>query len=141
MKVNIFKAQLALFHLQFISIILYHKHLAYLRYSLSLISNWWLWNEEAKILRKCKLYFIFLRYLSRSIYYISIVVFFISVLIETWTEASFNIRSLPGSSALGILQTRMLEWVAFSSSRGSSQPRDRTHVSCIYCIGRQVLDH
>ena len=49
--------------------------------------------------------------------------------------------SLPGSSALGILQTRMLEWVAFSSSRGSSQPRDRTHVSCISCSGRQILYH
>ena len=31
----------------------------------------------------------------------------------------------------GILQTRILEWVAFPSSRGSSQPRDRTHVSRI----------
>ena len=31
----------------------------------------------------------------------------------------------------GILQARILEWVAFSFSRGSSQPRDRTRVSCI----------
>ena len=31
----------------------------------------------------------------------------------------------------GILQARILEWVAFPFSRGSSQPRDRTHVSCI----------
>ena len=31
----------------------------------------------------------------------------------------------------GILQARILEWVAISSSRGSSQPRDRTQVSCI----------
>ena len=31
----------------------------------------------------------------------------------------------------GILQARILEWVAFSFSRGSSQPRDRTQVSCI----------
>ena len=30
----------------------------------------------------------------------------------------------------GILQARILEWVAFPSSRGSSQPRDRTQVSC-----------
>ena len=34
--------------------------------------------------------------------------------------------SLPGSSVHGILQARILEWVAISSSRGSSQPRDRT---------------
>ena len=31
----------------------------------------------------------------------------------------------------GILQVRMLEWVAIPFSRGSSQPRDRTQVSCI----------
>ena len=36
-----------------------------------------------------------------------------------------------GSSVHGILQARILEWVAISSSRGSSQPRDRTQVSCI----------
>ena len=30
---------------------------------------------------------------------------------------------------MGILQTRILEWVAMLSSRGSSQPRDRTQVS------------
>ena len=33
--------------------------------------------------------------------------------------------SLPGSSVRGILQARILEWVAISSSRGSSQPRDQ----------------
>ena len=31
----------------------------------------------------------------------------------------------------GILQARILEWVAFSFSRGSSQPRDQTQVSRI----------
>ena len=36
-----------------------------------------------------------------------------------------------GSSVLGILQARILEWVAISVSRGSSQPRDRTQVSRI----------
>ena len=39
--------------------------------------------------------------------------------------------SLPGSSVLGILQARILEWVAMPSSRGSSQPRDQTQVSHI----------
>ena len=38
---------------------------------------------------------------------------------------------LPASSVHGILQARILEWVASSFSRGSSQPRDRTGVSCI----------
>ena len=37
----------------------------------------------------------------------------------------------PGSSVRGILQARTLEMAAISSSRGSSQPRDRTQVSCI----------
>ena len=39
--------------------------------------------------------------------------------------------SLPGSSICGILQVRILEWVAISFSRGSSLPRDQTQVSCI----------
>ena len=39
--------------------------------------------------------------------------------------------SLSGSSIHGILQARILEWVAISFSRGSSQPRDRIWVSCI----------
>ena len=43
-----------------------------------------------------------------------------------------------GSSVLGILQARILEWVAISSSRESSQPRDQTHISC---IGRWILYH
>ena len=49
--------------------------------------------------------------------------------------------SLPGSSVCGILQTRILEWVAMPSSRGSSQPKDRTQVSYVSCIGKQVLYH
>ena len=36
----------------------------------------------------------------------------------------------PGSSINGISQARTLEWVAISYSTGSSQPRDRTCVSC-----------
>ena len=36
---------------------------------------------------------------------------------------------LQGSSLHGILQARILEWVAISFSRGSSLPRDRTHIS------------
>ena len=39
--------------------------------------------------------------------------------------------SLPGSTVHGIFQARILEWAAISFSRGSSQPRDRTPVSCI----------
>ena len=39
--------------------------------------------------------------------------------------------SLPGSSVHGILQARILKWVATLFSRVSSQPRDQTQVSCI----------
>ena len=44
--------------------------------------------------------------------------------------------SLPASSLIGISQVRILEWVAVSFSRGSSWPRDWTHISC---IGRQLF--
>ena len=37
----------------------------------------------------------------------------------------------PDSSVHGILQARLLEWVAISFSRGSSWTRDWTHISCI----------
>ena len=52
-----------------------------------------------------------------------------------WTVA------YPGFSAYGIFQARIVKWVAMPSSRGSSQPRDQTHVSYIACIGRWVLYH
>ena len=39
--------------------------------------------------------------------------------------------SSPGSSVHGISQARILEWVAISFSRGSSQPRDQTHIPCL----------
>ena len=38
--------------------------------------------------------------------------------------------SLPGSSAHGVFQVRILEWVAIPFSRGSSQTRDQTQISC-----------
>ena len=55
-------------------------------------------------------------------------------------------RSLPGSSMggqsqsllNGILQARILEWVAIPFSRGSSRSRDQTHISC---TGRKILYH
>ena len=47
--------------------------------------------------------------------------------------------SPPGSSVHEIFQASILEWVAISSSRGSSQLRDQILISCIYCIGRWIL--
>ena len=46
--------------------------------------------------------------------------------------------SLPSSSVHRIFQVRILEWVTISFSRGSSQPRDGTLISC---IDRQILYH
>ena len=46
--------------------------------------------------------------------------------------------SPPGSSVSGISQARISQWVAISSSRGSSWPRDRTHISC---TGKKILHH
>ena len=43
------------------------------------------------------------------------------------------------ASVYGIFQVTILEWVAISYSRGSSWSRDRTLVSCISCIGRQMV--
>ena len=47
----------------------------------------------------------------------------------------------PGSSVHGILQARIVEWVAMPSSRGYFWPRDQTCVTQVSCIGRQVLYH
>ena len=65
-----------------------------------------------------------------------------SIIINTWAAAAAkSLQSCPtlcdptdsrppGSRIPGILQAITLEWVAISFSRGSSQPRDRTQVSC-----------
>ena len=49
--------------------------------------------------------------------------------------------SPPGSSVHGILQERIMEWVAFPFFRRSSPCRDQTHVSYVSFTGRQVLYH
>ena len=55
--------------------------------------------------------------------------------VSLWTVAH------QASLSMRILQATILEWVAMSSSRGSSQPRDWTHVSMSTCIGRWGLYH
>ena len=49
--------------------------------------------------------------------------------------------SPPGSSVHGISQARALEGFAISISKGSSQPRGRTRISCVCCTGRRILYH
>ena len=49
--------------------------------------------------------------------------------------------SPPGSSVHGILQARILQWVAISSPRGPFSLRDRTRVSCVCCIAGRLFTH
>ena len=49
--------------------------------------------------------------------------------------------SPPGSSVCGISQARIMEGVTISFSRLSSRPRDRTCISCMFSIGRQIHFH
>ena len=60
-----------------------------------------------------------------------------------WTVAVCDLMNCgpPGSSVPGILQARILKWLAISYSMGSSWPRDWTHISCIFYIGRWILFH
>ena len=59
-----------------------------------------------------------------------------------WVSHSLQphgLYSLPGISVCGIFQARILDYIAISFSRGSFQPRDWSHISCISCIGRRIL--
>ena len=56
---------------------------------------------------------------------LSVALFFMSILCDAM------VCSLPVSSVHGILQARILEWVVMPSSRGSSQPKNWTQVTCI----------
>ena len=102
-------------------------------------------RPSSKIAASC----ILLPYFSQPWFWISKLVnkMFMSVWVcVKLLQACLTLRdpmdcSPPGSSVHRILQARVLEWVAISSSRKSSQPRDRTHVSCISCIDRKVLYH
>ena len=49
--------------------------------------------------------------------------------------------SPPGPSVHGILQARILEWVAIFFSRGYSLPMNWTHISHVSCTGRRILYH
>ena len=71
---------------------------------------------------------------------------FISTLLCLVTQSCLTLCnpvdcSPPGPSIHGILQARILEWVPMPSSRGSSQPRDGTCVSCSSCFSRCILSH
>ena len=65
----------------------------------------------------------------------------IFVLSHNLTLCDFMDCSPPSSSVHEILQARILEWVAISSSKASSQLRNWTHVSSISYNGKQILYH
>ena len=90
--------------------------------------------------------FLLPRWATRLIYiYISNIYVYICMKVEVLitqlcpTPCNPTDSSPTGSSVHGILQARIVEWVVISYSRGSSRPRDRTQVSCIFCIGRHIL--
>ena len=62
-------------------------------------------------------------------------------LLQSWTLCDPIDCNLPGSSVHGILQTKILEWVAMPFSTGSSQLGDWTYISWGSCIYRWVLYH
>ena len=75
-----------------------------------------------------------------NLYFTQNYLMFVCLLNYVWLFATpWRDCSLPGSSVHGIFQARIREWVAIPFSRGSSQPRDWTHISFISCIGRQIL--
>ena len=83
-----------------------------------------------------------LNLLITYLYYLLISLSFGTVLYCTLLYPSFCDPldySCLGWSVHMIFQARILKWVAISSSRGFSQPRDQTCVFCVSCIGRLIL--
>ena len=73
---------------------------------------------------------------------------------RSWVEASWitvlgaqlcptlcNLRTIAHQVLLSMGFFRQEYWVAISSSRGSSWPRNRTHVSCVSCIASKFFNH
>ena len=85
------------------------------------------------------------RSLSRVLYGIQLVICFTHVCVKSLQSCPSLCNRMdcspPGSSVHRILQARILEWVAMPSTRGSSQPRDGTHLFYTSSIGRRALYH
>ena len=60
---------------------------------------------------------------------------------RVWLFAALWTVACRAPLSMGFSQARTLEQVAMPSSRGSSQPRDRIHISWVSCIGKWVLYH
>ena len=91
----------------------------------------WAWQDECAASSSCALPVKFYELGQGAISLCLCVLNHIWILVTPW----------PGSSVYGNSQARILEWVAISSSRGSSWPRERTRVSRTSCIGKWILYH
>ena len=94
----------------------------------ALLHSWWeykliqpLWRTVQRFLKKTK---------SKTT---MLLLLLLSHFSHVWLCNHVDCRP-PGLSVHGILQAIVLEWVAIHSSRGSSQTRDQTQVSCIASI-------
>ena len=75
--------------------------------------------------------------LLRPVYFLTLVC--VQVLSAIWFFMTPWTCSPPASSVHETFQARILEWVGISLSRESLQSRDWTWISCLFCIGRQIL--
>ena len=95
----------------------------------ALIWNWWLWKKETSFLVQSYKSSLVIYYHKRSgkIYCCCF-----CLVSKSWKLFCDPIDcSLPGSSVHEIIQVRIVEQVAISFPKGSSQPRERACVSCI----------
>ena len=88
------------------------------------------WWEKTNYLSTERIYF--------WIFNCCICVYILSLSVVSYSWRPHGLYSARLLSVHGIFQARILEWGAISSFRGSSRPRDITHISC---IGRQILYH
>ena len=92
--------------------------------------NWYKWNSLVNFLcvwlLSCNI--IHVRFKQAILYNVLSHCSYVWLFVTLWTIAYQAPRSM------GILQTRILEWVAMPSSRGSSRPRNWNCVSYISCI-------
>ena len=56
-----------------------------------------------------------------------------------WLSAGPQTAAHLAPLSVGFSRQECLEWASTSSSRGSSQPRDRTHIPCVSCIGKWII--
>ena len=92
--------------------------------------------------KKCQFYSIYFREQRRKrhshIYFMKLVYIHAQSPSHVWLLRHYGLWP---TSVHGILQARILEWIAISSSRGYSWPREQTWVSCISWLVRHTLYH